>query len=89
MQDYYDGLLDITHASDFITVSNVYFHDHFKTSLVGHSDNNGDEDTGHLTVTYANNYWSNLHSRAPSLRFGTGHIFNNYCTLSVSIYIRI
>jgi len=77
-KDYYDGLLDITHASDFVTVSNNHLHDHWKSSLVGHSDNNGDEDTGHLTVTYVGNYWSNLNSRGPSYRFGTGHIFNNY-----------
>lgn len=24
---------------------------------MGHSDSNGDEDAGHLTVTYANNHW--------------------------------
>ncbi|KAF2660775.1 polysaccharide lyase family 1 protein [Lophiostoma macrostomum CBS 122681] len=77
-KDYYDGLLDITHAADFVTVSNTNFHDHWKCSLVGHSDNNGDEDTGHLRVTYHNNYWSNINSRGPSIRFGTGHIFNNY-----------
>lgn len=77
-KDYYDGLIDITHASDYITVSNSYIHDHWKASLVGHSDDNGDEDTGHLIVTYANNYWSNINSRTPSFRFGTGHIFNNY-----------
>lgn len=57
-KDYYDGLLDITHAADYVTVSNTKFHDHFKTSLVGHSDNNAAEDTGHLRVTYANNYWT-------------------------------
>jgi pectate lyase len=77
-KDYYDGLLDITHAGDFVTISNTYFHDHWKCSLVGHSDNNGAEDKGHLRVTYHNNYWSNINSRGPSLRFGTGHIFNNY-----------
>lgn len=77
-KDYYDGLLDLTHAADYVTISNVYFHDHWKCSLVGHSDSNGDEDTGHLRVTYANNYWQNINSRGPSLRFGTGHIFNNY-----------
>jgi pectate lyase len=49
-----------------------------KSSLTGHSDSNGDEDTGHLHVTYANNYWSNIASRAPSVRFGTVHIFNQY-----------
>jgi pectate lyase len=77
-KDYYDGILDITHASDFITVSNTYLHDHWKASLVGHSDNNGAEDTGHLRVTYHNNYWYNINSRMPSYRFGTGHIYNSY-----------
>ncbi|PNS18467.1 hypothetical protein CAC42_6284 [Sphaceloma murrayae] len=76
-KDYYDGLLDISHASDFVTVSNTYFHDHFKGSLVGHSDSNGAEDTGKLHVTYANNYWKNIGSRTPSFRFGTGHVINN------------
>ncbi|TVY47139.1 putative pectate lyase A [Lachnellula occidentalis] len=82
-KDYYDGLLDasytrFTHAADFVTVSNSYIHDHWKASLVGHSDSNSAEDTGHLHVTYSNNYWNNINSRAPSLRFGTGHIFNSY-----------
>ncbi|CZR60293.1 probable pectate lyase A [Phialocephala subalpina] len=77
-KDYYDGLIDLTHAADFVTVSNSYIHDHWKASLVGHSDSNSAEDTGHLRVTYHNNYWNNIHSRGPSLRFGTGHIFNNY-----------
>ncbi|KAI1637907.1 pectate lyase [Biscogniauxia mediterranea] len=77
-KDYYDGLLDVTHAAEWVTISNSYFHDHWKASLVGHSDSNGDEDTGHLHVTYANNHWSNINSRTPSFRFGTGHIFNSY-----------
>lgn len=29
-------------------------------------------------MTFANNYWSNINSRTPSFRFGTGHIFNSY-----------
>ncbi|KAI5918171.1 pectate lyase [Camillea tinctor] len=77
-KDFYDGLLDVTHAAEWVTISNCYFHDHWKASLVGHSDNNADEDTGHLHVTYANNHWFNINSRAPSFRFGTGHIFNSY-----------
>jgi pectate lyase len=77
-KDYYDGLLDITHASEYVTVSNTYLHDHYKASLVGHSDSNADEDTGTLHVTYANNYWKNINSRQPSVRFGTVHIVNNY-----------
>jgi pectate lyase len=55
-KDYYDGLLDITHASEWVTVSNTYLHDHWKASLIGHSDNNAAEDTGHLHVTQHNNY---------------------------------
>ncbi|OOQ89550.1 putative pectate lyase A [Penicillium brasilianum] len=77
-KDYYDGLIDITHASDYVTVSNTYIHDHWKASLIGHSDNNGDEDTGYLHVTQNNNYWYNINSRAPSIRFGTGHFYNSY-----------
>ncbi|KAI8273774.1 putative pectate lyase A [Colletotrichum sp. SAR11_57] len=61
-----------------LTFSSTYFHDHWKTSLVGHSENNGDEDKGHLRITYAHNYWANFGSRGPSLRFGTGHIYNSY-----------
>lgn len=77
-KDYYDGLLDVTHASDFVTISNCYIHDHFKASLIGHSNSNSAEDTGHLRVTQNNNYWSNVNSRMPSIRFGTGHIYNSY-----------
>lgn len=77
-KDYYDGLLDINHGSDNITVSWNKFADHFKGSLVGHSDNNASEDTGHLKVTYHHNWFTNVYSRIPSLRFGTGHFYDNY-----------
>jgi pectate lyase len=82
--DFYDGLIDITHASDFITVSWNILHDHWKTSLIGHDDDNASEDTGHLTVTYHHNYWYNLDARLPSIRFGRAHIFNNYYANSVN-----
>ncbi|KAH8666594.1 family 1 polysaccharide lyase [Xylariales sp. PMI_506] len=77
-KDYYDGLIDITHACDYVTVSNTYYHDHWKASLIGHSDDNASEDTGHLIITYANNYWNNINTRGPSVRFGHLHVFNNY-----------
>ncbi|WP_328445053.1 polysaccharide lyase family 1 protein [Streptomyces sp. NBC_00386] len=77
-KDYYDGLLDITHASDYVTVSWNTFKDHYKGSLVGHSDSNASEDTGHLRVTYHHNWFNNVNSRIPSLRFGTGHVYDNY-----------
>ncbi|WP_069771942.1 polysaccharide lyase family 1 protein [Streptomyces sp. LUP30] len=77
-KDHYDGLLDINHASDFVTVSWNTFKDHYKGSLVGHSDNNAGQDTGHLRVTYHHNHFSDVYSRIPSLRFGTGHFYDNY-----------
>ncbi|ORX77565.1 pectin lyase-like protein [Anaeromyces robustus] len=76
-KDYYDGLIDFTQASDYITISWNYLHDHYKTSLIGHSDRNASEDTGKLHITYHHNYFKNTSSRLPSLRFGTGHIYNN------------
>jgi pectate lyase len=72
----YDGLLDITHGCTGVTVTNSKLYDHWKASLVGHSDSNGSEDVA-ITVTYASNYWNNLNSRTPSFRFGHGHLFNN------------
>jgi len=77
-KDYYDGLIDITHAADYITVSWNRLHDHYKVSLIGHSDSNGAEDTGHFHVTYHHNWFYNDNSRMPSIRFGTAHIYNNY-----------
>ncbi|WP_405994940.1 polysaccharide lyase family 1 protein [Streptomyces sp. NBC_00986] len=77
-KDYYDGLVDISHASDWVTVSWNTFKNHYKGSLVGHSDNNASEDTGHLRVTYHHNWFDQVNSRIPSLRFGTGHFYDNY-----------
>ena len=54
-----DGLLDIKHGSDLITVSWNHFHDHHKTCLLGHSDKDDVRqiDTGHLRVTYHHNFF--------------------------------
>ncbi|ANZ40880.1 hypothetical protein BBK82_37755 [Lentzea guizhouensis] len=77
--DYYDGMLDITHAADYITVSWNVVRNHWKTSLVGHSDGNGGEDRGHLRVTYHHNWFDRTFERSPRVRFGeTVHVFNNY-----------
>jgi pectate lyase len=79
--DVYDGMIDITHAGDYITVSYNIIRDHWKTSLVGHSDGNGSEDTGHLRVTYHHNWFDHTFERSPRVRFGeTVHVFNNYYT---------
>lgn len=72
--DLYDGLLDAKGYSEYITVSWVYFHDHWKTSLVGSSDS----DNYDRKITYHHNYIKNCNSRLPSYRFGTGHVYNSY-----------
>jgi len=76
--DFYDGQVDVTHGADFITVSWNIFHDHFKNSLVGNSENTGDEDRGHLRITYHHNLFTHVDGRNPSIRFGTGHVYNNH-----------
>ncbi|MBB5866904.1 pectate lyase [Allocatelliglobosispora scoriae] len=79
--DVYDGMIDITHAGDYITVSWNIIRDHWKTSLVGHSDGNAGEDVGHLRVTYHHNWFDHTFERSPRVRFGeTVHVFNNYYT---------
>ncbi len=84
--DYYDGLLDITHAADYITVSWNYLHDHIKCSLVGHSDSNASEDTGHLRITYHHNRFDGCDQRNPRVRFGNPvHLYNNYFN-SIGLY---
>jgi pectate lyase len=75
----YDGLLDIKHGSDFVTVSWNRFYGHDKTSLVGHSDSNGSVDKGHLRVTYHHNWFDGTEQRHPRVRFADPvHVFNNY-----------
>ncbi|KAF5675102.1 pectate lyase 1 [Fusarium circinatum] len=75
--DHYDGQVDIIRASDWITVSWNYFHDHWKSSLVGNDATFRDLDFGHLHVTYHHNYWRNMGTRGPAGRFGHQHIYNN------------
>ncbi|KAF8174122.1 pectin lyase-like protein [Mycena galopus ATCC 62051] len=77
-KDFYDGQLDMNHGTDFVTVSWNVFQQHWKCSLVGGSDNTGDEDSGHLRVTYHHNHFLEINSRTPSLRFGTAHIYSNF-----------
>ncbi|KAK7692156.1 hypothetical protein QCA50_003775 [Cerrena zonata] len=77
-KDFYDGQLDMNHGTDFVTVSWNIFTEHFKTSLVGGSDNTGSEDSGHLRVTYHHNLFQDVNSRTPSIRFGTAHLFSNF-----------
>lgn len=79
----HDGALDIIHASDYITVSNNTFDQHDKTNLIGSSDTSKDEE-GHLTVTFHHNLFTKVMERAPRVRYGKVHIYNNYYSGSKS-----
>ena len=75
----YDGAVDIKRGSDFITVSWNRFSNHDKTCLLGHSDDNAAQDTGHLRVTYHHNWFNGTNQRHPRVRFGNPvHVYNNY-----------
>ncbi|WP_342609664.1 hypothetical protein [Vibrio tritonius] len=73
----HDGMLDIKHGSDFVTVSASLFENHNKTMLIGHSKSNSKEDSGHLRVTLADNVFSKTTQRTPRVRYGKIHAFNN------------
>lgn len=100
ISDGSDGNLDITHACDFITVSWTKFHysgrrtdpagaagGHQFSNLIGHSDSNASEDTGHLTVTFHHDWWAdNVVERMPRVRFGQVHLFDNLYTAAGNDY---
>jgi len=75
--------IDITHGSDYISVSWSQFHFVKSTRQtavrVGDSDANSAEDSGHFKVTFHHNWWMDaVYQRMPRVRFGDVHVFNNY-----------
>jgi pectate lyase len=74
----YDGLVDITHGSSYVTVSWTRFHDHRDTSLVGHTaDPAQSAEDAALSVTYHHNLFFNVES-GPRIRWGTAHVYSNH-----------
>jgi pectate lyase len=80
-----DGLLDLTNASDRITVSWNKFsytdpkHTHRLALLIGNSSEKCSVDAKKMNVTVHHNWFSTLvDQRMPRLLFGKGHIYNNY-----------
>ncbi|WP_218920475.1 pectinesterase family protein [Lentzea guizhouensis] len=72
----HDGQLDITSGSDLVTVSRNVFADHGKTMLIG-SSNTSTTDPGKLRVSVHHNVFRNVQERAPRVRFGQVHVYNN------------
>lgn len=77
----HDGLLDITNASDYVTVSWNRFENHDKVMLIGSSDS-ASADRGKLKVTIHHNLFENLGQRVARVRFGQVHIYNNFYKIS-------
>lgn len=89
------GLLHVVHAADLVSVSWTKFHftpstpdlEHRFGCLIGDSDDDQAEDTGHLRVTLHHNWWANfIRQRAPRVRFGDVHLFNNYYSTAGNDY---
>ncbi|MEZ7126631.1 hypothetical protein ACBR40_14995 [Nonomuraea sp. AD125B] len=59
---HHDGLLDVVRGSDLVTVSWSVFSEH---------------DAGQLRVTLHHNLLSGLNQRAPRVRHGKVHVYNN------------
>ena len=72
----HDGLLDITNASDLVTVSWNRFRNHDKLMLIGSSDTAA-ADRGKLRVTLHHNLFDGVGQRGPRVRFGQIHLYNN------------
>lgn len=80
----YDGLLDISHTADHVTVSNGVFADHDKVMLIGSTNNPDSGDPGRLNVTLRHNVFDGLGQRAPRMRFGQIDVYNNYYKAAVT-----
>ncbi len=73
----HDGLLDVTKGSDLVTLSWNVFRDHDKAMLIG-STNNPKDDLGKLRVTVHHNQFRSILQRAPRVRFGQVHVYDNH-----------
>ena len=93
ISDGSDGNLDITQASDYVTVSWSTFYysgrrslGHQFSNLIGSSDT-ATGDMGHLRVTWHHDWWGpNVGERQPRVRFGQVHIYNSLYTSSGDNY---
>ena len=67
-----DGLIDLRHACDYVTVSWVHFSNHNKTFGLGWT-----EETDFRTTIH-HCWFDSTNQRNPSFDMGIGHLYNNY-----------
>ncbi|MER7833805.1 polysaccharide lyase family 1 protein [Streptomyces sp. NPDC095602] len=70
----YDGLFDMKDNTQYVTLSYSVLRNSGRGGLVGSSES----DLSNGFITYHHNLYENIDSRAPLLRGGTAHIYNNH-----------
>ncbi|WP_285730792.1 polysaccharide lyase family 1 protein [Nocardiopsis sp. ATB16-24] len=70
----YDALFDMKNNTQYVTLSYSILRNSGRGGLVGSSES--DRSNGY--VTYHHNLYENIDSRAPLLRGGIGHMYNNH-----------
>ncbi|XP_042500321.1 probable pectate lyase 4 [Macadamia integrifolia] len=76
LQDYDDGLIDITRESTDITVSRCHFSRHDKTMLIGADPSHTGDRCIRVTIHHC--FFDGTRQRHPRVRFGKVHLYNNY-----------
>ena len=70
----FDGLFDMKDNTQYVTLSYSVLRNSGRGGLIGSSES----DLSNGFVTFHHNYYENIDSRAPLLRGGTAHIYNNH-----------
>ncbi|KAL2635661.1 hypothetical protein R1flu_007140 [Riccia fluitans] len=76
LQDFDDGLIDITRKCTNITVSRCHFLKHDKTMLIGADPNHVEDRCIQVTIHHC--WFDGTRQRHPRVRFGKVHLYNNY-----------
>ena len=77
VKEDWDGLVDLTVGSSYLTVSYCYIHDHHKACLLNSGTMHYD-DNGKNRATYHHNAFLRTDQRNPRIGYGLGHVFSNY-----------